>query len=628
MRRFIPTLLLIAAAALVGWLASWQWREGSFDALLGAPPVEVGKALYPSFPPAKVKHITVNGSGASAKFSLQQNGWHSTSPWRDRMDPRAAVAIINFTRSMCVEDHVALEKISEEKSGLNHEAVTILLEDANRKPLAHYKIGRVTPWKASAMDTPEPIPTVYINPREKGRKKHVYACTGDINAIFKDGFRFLRDHRPFYFNPLKLSTITIFSKEGQLLVARESPDKPWRIVKPLDLATNPASIRALLKGLFELQALKVNDKAAGDAANTAENKDVMRIGIRTFDSEALTELEIRPTESVGIEDAIAFVSDRPGVEFLMPAKPVSGMTSLADLPLTINELRDPALTHLNIKALSAIAILPSTGPEILLSREAAKPWTCVINGVSQEANEPNLYLLLKTVTTGKALSFESDAATDFTPWGLDRPILRLRFLATDNQTFELRFGMDRNGNCFANRLGTPTVIKIDESLIRSIAVRPYEWRSARLWSIDKVNLLAIKRSGGNSPSLTLKYRFIDEAWAATHDDGHDLSAEIDPVKANYLLSTLEELQVLRWLAVDDESAINALKKPTLEYQIVEKQFDEKGDFSGTVTRRLTLAPMDSSARPTNYFGRLGSESNPFMIDAESYDKLAAGLLAD
>lgn len=628
MRRFIPTLLLVATATIVGWLSSWQWREGSFDSLLGAPPFEVGKPLYPSFNPADVKHITVNGSGASAKFSLQVNGWQSTAPWRDRMDPRAAVAIINFTRGMRVEDHVEREKISEVKSGLNHEAVTILLEDSSRKPLAHYKIGRVTPWNATVTDIPEPVPTVFINPREKAQKKHVYACTGDINSLFKDGFRFLRDHRPFYFNPLKLSTVTILSKQGQLLIARDAPNKPWRIVKPLDLATDPAAMKTLLKGLFELQALKVSDKAASNAASTTENKDITRISIRSFDSETQSELEILPTEASGIEETAAYVSDRPGVEFLMPAKPVTGMTTLADLPLSINELRDPSLTHLNIKALSGIAIQPSTGPEILLSREESKPWKCIINGVAQEANEPNLYQLLKTVTTGKALAFESDAATDFKSWGLDRPILRLRFLAMNNQAFELRFGVDREGAYYVNRLGTPTVIKIDESLIRSIAVRPYEWRSARLWSIDKVNLLAIRRSDNHSPALTLKYRFIDEAWSAAHDDGRDLSAEIDPTKANYLLSVLEGLQVSRWLAVDDETAINALKTPAMEYQIVEKQFDESGNFTGTITRILTLAPSDSSAQPSGYFGRLGSDSNPFTIDADTYSKLVADLMAE
>lgn len=628
MRRHLPTLLLVAVASIMCALASWQWREGSFDALFGAPPVAVGDALYASFNPAEVKHIKVNSTGASAKFSLQENGWHSTAPWQDRMDPRAAVSIINFTRGMRVEDHVERDKMRENKAGLTNEAVTILLEDKNRKPLAHYKIGRTTPWKATVKDIPDPVPTVFINPREKGRKNHVYACTGDINALFKDNFRFLRDHRPFYFNPLKLSTITIASKQGQLLIARESAEKPWRIVKPLDLATDQSAMKSLLKGLFEMQAIKVSDKAASNPAPSAENTDATRISIRSFDSAEQSELEFRPAESADAAETTAVVSDRPGVEFLMPAKPVSGLISLADLPLSVNELRDPALTHLNIKALRGIAIQPSTGPEIVLSREASKPWTCVIDGVSQEANEPNLYSLLKAVTTAKALAFESDAATDFTPWGLDRPILKIRFLAQDNQGLELRFGLDNKGACFVNRLGTPTVLKVDESIIRSIAVRPYEWRHARLWSLDKVNLLAIRRSGGESPTLTLKYRFIDEAWNAALDDGRDISAEIDPAKANYLLTVLEGLQVSRWLAPDDEVAVSALKNPTLQFEIVEKQFDEKGEFSGTITRNLMLAPCDTSTQPARYFGRAGSEANLFTIEAETYDKIAASLTVE
>ena len=84
MRRLIPTLLLVTSAAVVGWLSSWQWREGSFDALFGAPPVAVGDSLYPSFDPSAVRHITVNTHGASAKFLLQENGWHATAPWQDR----------------------------------------------------------------------------------------------------------------------------------------------------------------------------------------------------------------------------------------------------------------------------------------------------------------------------------------------------------------------------------------------------------------------------------------------------------------------------------------------------------------------------------------------------------------
>ena len=627
MRRFIPTLLLVATAAIVGWLSSWQWREGSFDALFGAPPVAVGEALYPAFDASGVRYITVNSNSASAKFSLQENGWHSTSPWQDRMDPRAAVSIINFTRGMKVEDHASRDTIPEDKAGLANEAVTIRLEDVNRKVLAHYKIGRTTPWKATVPEIPEPVPTVFINPREKGRKKHVYACTGDINALFKDNLRFLRDHRPFYFNPLKLKSVSIGSKQGQLLIARESPEKPWRIVKPLDLPTNPAAIKSLLKGLFELQAMKVNDIAASKTPYAGDKNESTRISIQSFESDTPCELEIRPADSAEANETSAVVSNRPGVEFLMPAKPVSGLITLADLPLSVNELRDPTLTHLNIKALRGISIEPSTGPAILLTRDAPKPWITVIDGVTHEANEPNLYDLLKAVTTGKALAFESDAATDFTPWGLDRPILKLRFIAQDNQAFELRFGVDSKGVYYANRLGTPTVMRVDEALIRSVAVRPYEWKNARLWSLDKVNLLAIQRSVAGSTPLTLKYRFIDEMWNG-EIDGRDVSATVDPVKANYFLSVLEDLKVSRWLAPNDEAALNALRTPSLVIDVVEKKFDDLGEFAGTGSRKLTLAPSDSSARPSSYFGRMGSEANLFTIDAETYGKIAAEVTAE
>ncbi|MFZ9941201.1 MAG: hypothetical protein ACO3F7_03510, partial [Luteolibacter sp.] len=130
-----------------------------------------------------------------------------------------------------------------------------------------------------------------------------------------------------------------------------------------------------------------------------------------------------------------------------------------------------------------------------------------------------------------------------------------------------------------------------------------------------------------SPALMLKYRFIDEAWSG-ESDGRDVSATVDPVKANYFLSVLEDLKVSRWLAPNDESAINALRKPSLIIDVVEKKFDDMGEFAGTGSRKLMLAPIDSSAKPSAYFGRMGSEANLFTIDAETYGKLAAPVTAD
>lgn len=622
MRSLGLTFALGLAAAFLCFLAAWQWRQGNFDSLLGAPPIPVGKRVYDSFKPEDVKHIRVSGAGAGASFSLREKGWQAATPWDDRMDPRAAVSIINFTLGMRVEDLADADEVDPSAAGLGDGAVKIRLEDAERKPLANYRLGRVTPWMAEVEGVERAVATVFVQPRDKSHRRHVYICAGDISPLFKDGLKFLRDHRPFYFNPVNLQKIRIRSQQGDLTLGRETPQSPWRIVKPLDLPTDPAAMKNLLEGLFELQALRVSDRTAvAPPANDATVKPG-QISLTSFGSDTETVLEILPLESPDADEVRATVSDRPNTLFDLPLKPEPGLVSLADLPLAMNDLRDPTLTRLNVASLRSIAIQPATGPQILISREPPKPWMTEINGTAREASEENLYRLLKAVTGSRATGFESDAATDFTPWGLDRPILTLRFLSRDNQALELRFGIDSRGGVFANRLGTPTVMRVDESLISSISVRPYEWRHSRLWSVDRVNLLAINRAEDGKPPLVLKYHFARESWEASRE-GADLTPKLDPARANYMLSTLEGLKVSRWLAADDEAAAAALAKPSLRLTVTELTVDDEGETTGVMDRTVSFAAAD---KPGFYFGRLDQEPHPFLLDAETYGKLAAELL--
>ena len=301
------------------------------------------------------------------------------------------------------------------------------------------------------------------------------------------------------------------------------------------------------------------------------------------------------------------------------------MVPLASLPLAVNDLRDPRLTHLNIQSLRGISIQPSTGSEILISREPPKPWTATSEGRTYEANEENLYSLLKAVTTTRAIGFESDAATDLSPWGLDRPILKLRFLGQDNQALELNFGIDGTGGYFVNRLGTPSVMRVDESLIASIAVRPYEWMHSRVWSIDRTNLLSIKLDRGEEPPTILKYNFDFESWQIERD-GKDLSAALEPARANYLLSVIEGLNVSRWLSPDDEGAVTALKKPSLSITVTVFTVDDEFETTGVMDRVITLAPGGPGDNPGFYYGRLDGAENPFLIDSATYQKLSMDLL--
>lgn len=624
MRSPVLTLFLLLLAVLACVPAAWQWRQGNLDRIFGMPPAAVGTRLYDSFSPDEVEHIHITSGGMSAGFSLKSNGWQATSPWVDRMDPRAALSIINFTLGMRIEDVAAAVETDVSQSGLGDSAVIIRLDDAARRPLARFALGRMSPWKAEIEGYDQPVPTVFVQSLDPDRSRHVYLTTGDINPLFKDGLRFLRDHRPFYFNPAGLGKIRIRSQQGDLTLGREKSDSPWRIVKPLDLPTDPLAVKSLLEGLFELQAIRVSDRAATPPAEDGTHK-TMQIALTPLGGENETLLEIHPPETPEAREAGATVSERPGTWFELPLKPEPGLVTLADLPLAMNELRDPMLTRLNIASLSAISIQPSTGRPILISRQAPQPWMAVIDGVAREANEENLFNLLKAVTASRATGFESDAATDFTPWGLDRPVLILRFIGSDNQVLELRFGLDLRGNLFVNRLGTPTVIRVDPALLSTISVRPFEWRHARLWSLDRYQLWSIERRSGDAPPLVLRYRFIDESWQASLD-GRNVDALLDPQRANYMLSVLEGLKTVRWLAVDDERAAAALSSPSLVFNIVEKSTDDEGD-SGIISQRtLTLAPMRGGNFTGYYCGRIDTEPHPFLIDAETYDKLAAALL--
>lgn len=628
MRSIGATFLLALTAGLICAAGLLQWRYGNFDSIFGRPATPVGQRIYTGFHPDQVKHIRISSNGNSATFSLMDNGWQASNPWADRMDPRAAASIIDFTLGMRVEDVAHEDEIDQTKALISGKSTTsIRLEDENHLPLAKYRLGRISSWKAEVEGIEQPVTTLFVKPRDKNHNNHVYLCTGDITPLFKDGLKFLRDHRPFYFNPLKLQKIRIRSQQGDLTLGRATPQSPWRITQPLDLSTDSAAIKSLVEGIFELQAVKVSDRSALTlpASDTAIKTN--QLALTDFGSDAETVLEIHPPETPESKDVKAFVSDRPDTIFDLPAKPEPGLISLADLPVTVNDLRDPALTHLNVQSLRAISIQPATGKQIVISRNPPQPWMASIGGSPFEANEENLYSLLKAVTTTRAIGFESDAATDFTPWGLHRPFLTLRFLAASNEALELRFGIDPKGDYFVNRLGTPTVMRVDSSLIQAIAVRPYEWRHARLWSVDRVHLFSIVRQAGNTPPLTLRYNFIDEAWTANRE-GNDLTPSLDPARANYMLTNLEGLKVSRWLATDDAGALTALLKPSLILTVVEKTTDAEGNDSGVSIRTVTLAPAAPGANPGFYYGRLNSEPHPFLLNAAVYQKIAGDPLAN
>lgn len=626
MRSLVFTIVLIAATAILGTLAAWQMREGSLDRLLGAPPVAAGERIYPDFQPEKVARISFRSGKTEAVFVNTPRGWFATSPWEDRMDPRAALAILTFANTTSAVDLIPRDQLDPATAGLNGGNTEITYTDATGKILARFRLGRRTPWlDLTEGENPQTIPTTYLLPLERGRKSHVYASTGDLTPLFKDGFRHMRDRRPFYFNPLSLQKIRIRTAEGELTLGRADLTAPWRITKPLDLPTDRDAVKALLERLFELQATTLANRAEVTPPSQTDSSRSSQIALTRFGEETETVLDILPAETPEARETLATVSDRPGVVFSLPLKSEPDIVSIPDLPLTVNDLRDPTLTNLNVTSIRGIAIETATTPPILISRESPTRWTATIGKYKQPANERRLIDLLVAVIETRALSFETDAAPqDLSPWGLDRPILTLTFLAENNQTLAISFGLDNRGGLFAKRKSSPTVMRIDNSFLEKIAVNAHDWRHSRLWSLSKVDLTSLVRTEEGSPPLELTYDDRIEKWKARRE-GNDVTSDLDTARANFVLAALENLQVTRWLAPADEAAAVVLAKPALTFAITEKTVDDFGDDVGKKMETLTLATESSSGL---IYGKISSDPSPFILDPESFLKLSIPLLDD
>jgi hypothetical protein len=623
-RSILFTLTIAFIALILGALALWQLRDGNLHRMLGQPPVEIGERIFPDFDPNEAASISLVSEGIEAAFIKTPLGWSSTKPWQDRMDFRAAMAIIAFTSSTIAEDRVARDKLDPELAGLVTARHDVRIKNSKGETIAHYRLGRRTPWEhLSRNEAAKPAPTIYLLPLESGRKSHVYAATGDILPLFKDNFKFLRDHRPLYFNPLNLQKIRIKTSEGELTLGRENLSSPWRIVKPLNLATDPTIMKSLLEKLFELQAIKLSDRSevTFTAEDTSSNK--MEISISDFGSNYESVLQIFPSEDPAARTSQAIVSDRPETVFELPLKSEPDLISISDLPLTVNELRESSLTNLNIASIRGIAIESIASPTILISREPPEPWIVTIGDIEQIANEQRLFELLKAVTEARALSFVTDSAPeDLSPWGLDRPILKLVFLAANHQSIAIHFGLDKKSNLFAMRKGGKSIMSLDIEFLEKIAVRQHEWRHARLGSFNRVDLKYLKRSDNESEPLELIYDVRDDTWKAKRG-GNDVSANLDPLKSNFLMGVVEGLEVTNWLSEEDEEAKSALQNPLMTFEIKQRLVDEFGDETGEVTETIVFGSNKATGK---IFGKKSSENLYFSISDETILKLSIPLL--
>ena len=638
MRSVLSTIILAALALSLGGLAYVQIKENDLTSIFGDPPRKADEALFSFELNAPARLTITNSSGKKAEFRKSGGLWYMISPTEDRADFRHLQSLVFASRQLIISESFDQDELSPKESGLagGHYKINIIDGDGNQ--LAHYKLGKRSPWHCVANENGNLAETFFIQPIGSFADDHIYVCAGaNARVLLDEGFPILRDHRPFLFNALQLANITVQSKNGEVVINRAGMKSPWRITKPLDLRTDTDALERLVSGLYSLEAPKIHDPGSITIPARPTGGAYMEVSLGFFDSAGKIQpkkvtLEVEAPATPESNTVFAKVTGRSSI-FELPLTSANGLVSLSDLPITVNELRSHTLlSHPPSTLRSATIKTPEQDPAKPLLLALAKDprtkrprWYINRTGEPEPANEKTVYRLFTAITRDQILAFTSDAPAELAPFGLKTPAVSLTFEHSKNQKIEIDLGKGEDGNYYALRKDEPGVVQIDTGTFHHVATKPSSWRDSLLWSLPIITLKGFAIEHQGEPPLLLSYNFLTEQWAARRE-GKNVTSLLNKQRANILLDNLEGLRVTRWLGPDDEEAADRLISPTLSIEVAYAVEDDFGDEIATHRRLLNLTPFSYADKNQLFYGRLSGDPDYFILSKLAFDKLNVDLL--
>ncbi len=648
------TAVLAVITILVCTLAGIQLAQDDLRTVFGAPARPMGEELY-VFDPKAIHTATIsNFTGEAVEFKKQNGAWimYQVGALYDRADFRDLQRIVYFSRHLRIEDVVRRKDTSLEVTGM-HETAThpghfrLTLTDHRGNRVADYRLGRRTALHRIEEKSGQFAETFFVHPGEKGQKDYIYVCSApgtlkpSVRQILDRGFERLRDHRPFLFDPATLADVTIRQRGSELVLSREGKSKPWRMTKPLESRTKPDTMAGLLKGLYELEAIKVHNRGSVTIPPRPPEGYYLEVELRHFGADGKRQqgsvsLTIDPPATEDADTVYAIMDNRPAVVLELPFEPAKGRIAIKQLPLAVDQLRARTLVSLDIRALRTIAIHHLNLPDpiqIFLGREhhsGNRRWMLHMNGDVAPANEIALGKLLHAVTRDEVVGYASDAARNLGAFGLSPPHKRLVLRGGKEEVVDLFFGRGSNGNFYAMRRGSSTVAEIGAGTFSAVASRPFDWRDTLLMPFSIVDLSVMKieppaRPPLANPELILNYTFLDETWKA-RQYGENVTTHLNPQRANQYLKFIEGLRVDKWLGDTSPVAERALRNPSFRFTAIFREMNDDGDRVGTRELSFELAPASPSAANRYFYGQLSGDPHYFLLGVDAYRQLTTRLV--
>lgn len=261
-------LALLAAAATT--LAVFQAVDGNLARITGWYQFRAGMPLFSGEHNGEINKVSwmrIKDLHDTIECERDGNGdWWIITPFKDRMNPAAAGAILGFTENARMVSSLEINDETKKymrEYGVDTAPISITLKKQLDKDdyttVARYTMGSTSPWLAESKNNEALIPTTYLRTNFYGRDKRVHVVSGNILSHFKNGLKSLRDPHPLLFNPEELISIRIENKGASLRLSRIDSEK-WSILSPVITAANPDKVNQLIGDLNKLTALRVENR--------------------------------------------------------------------------------------------------------------------------------------------------------------------------------------------------------------------------------------------------------------------------------------------------------------------------------------------------------------------------------
>jgi len=580
--KLLVTIALIISALSLSVLTLVQTDHADFKSLFSKKEFrEPGENLFENNLLTTAKIIIETSEKQKYTFLYDPNKglWNITSPWKDRADaPYRITPFIIMAQTAEIQDRILIDSVDREKFGLRKNTINAKFFNTQGDKIADFDIGKSSAWKKRIEGDKEVyVPTIYIRKLNDEEREAIYLATDsteNIHKLFNNNLERFRDHRPFALNIQTLQKVSLKRGSTEITLEHPHPKAAWKITKPLELETDPKATNSFLANITKLSAIKLHPRAS--VTLPEETNDTIQISTKSYGEEDEITLTIYPSTQ-GTNSAYATVSNRD-VVFELPLISTPEIPAfISKIPNDVNQLRSRNMIKMKANDLRSIVVrTPSTTPVIITRLPGKSAKMLDINNNKIDIEPEALLNLVKSISQDPIKNFVSDAATDFSPYGLDKPFLTVDLQYFNTHPKRIQYGSPKNSDSiYANLKGSAIVWEIDITSLTKISRFTWDWKPKNIWNLSVVDITSFKTQETGKPPLSVNYDYLGDTFTATLE-GKDVSKELNPNRAKYFLNQNHSIQANKRLGPNYKQAQEALKNPIYTIQITVQNYDDEG----------------------------------------------------